>query len=130
MAEGTSDMVEVPSEHDSGCDLDDNLYLHFYSIQKKRNFWKAKWVKERAKWVANGKSKRGSAHFAQILLSKFCQGLVLLSTCTECIHIATRSSTYSNFRSQNVPEGRLHKSAVVNIKQLDNRLSNQLKKNI
>ena len=26
MAEGTSDMVEVPSEHDSGCDLDDNLY--------------------------------------------------------------------------------------------------------
>ena len=38
MAEGTSDMVEVPSEHDSGSDLDDNLYLHFnYSIQK-RNF--------------------------------------------------------------------------------------------
>ena len=32
-----SDMVEVPSEHDSGCDLDDNLYLHFnYSLQKKR----------------------------------------------------------------------------------------------
>ena len=57
MAEGTSDMVEVPSEHDSGCDLDDNLYLHFnYSIQK-RNFWKAKWVKERAKWVM-GKSNR------------------------------------------------------------------------
>ena len=44
-----SDMVEIPSEHDSGCDLDDNnLYLHLnYSIQKKkRNFWKAKWVKE------------------------------------------------------------------------------------
>ena len=56
MAEGTSDMVEVPSEHDSGCDLDDNLYLHFnYSIQK-RNFRKAKWVKERAKWVM-GKAK-------------------------------------------------------------------------
>ena len=37
-----SDMVEVPSEHDSGCDLDDNLYLHFnYSIQKKMAFWKA-----------------------------------------------------------------------------------------
>ena len=52
-----SDMVEVPSEHDSGCDLDYNLYLHFnYSIQKKRNFWKAKWVKERAKWVM-GKAK-------------------------------------------------------------------------
>ena len=52
MAEGTSDMVEVPSEHDSGCDLDENLYQHFnYSIQKKRNFWKAKWVKEKAKWV-------------------------------------------------------------------------------
>ena len=43
------DMVEVPNEHDSGCDLDDDLYLHFnYSIQKKRNFWKAKWVKDRA----------------------------------------------------------------------------------
>ena len=58
MAEGTSDMVEVPSEHDSGCDLhlDDNFYLHFnYSIQK-RNFWKAKWVKKRAKWVM-GKAK-------------------------------------------------------------------------
>ena len=41
MAEGTSDMVEVPSEHDSGCDLDDNLYLHFnYSIQKKGIFGK------------------------------------------------------------------------------------------
>ena len=54
MAEGTSYMVEVPSEHD--CNLDDNLYLHFnYSIQK-RNFWKAKWVKERAKWVM-GKAK-------------------------------------------------------------------------
>ena len=52
MAEVTSDMVEVPSEHDSGCDLDDSLYLHFnYSIYKKRNFWKAIWVKERAKWV-------------------------------------------------------------------------------
>ena len=53
MAEVTSDMVEVPSEHDSVCDLDDNLYLHFdYSIykkKKKKNFWKAKWVKERAK---------------------------------------------------------------------------------
>ena len=49
MAEGTSDMVEVPSEHGSGCDLDDNLYQHFnYSIQKK-NFWKAKWVMEKAK---------------------------------------------------------------------------------
>ena len=56
MAEGTSanDMVEVQSEHDSGCDLDDNLYLHFnYGIYKKR---KAKWVKERAKWVM-GKAK-------------------------------------------------------------------------
>ena len=55
MAEGTSDMVEVPSEHDSGCDLDDNLHFN-YSIQK-RNFWKAKWVKERAKWVM-GKANR------------------------------------------------------------------------
>ena len=58
MAEGTSDniMVEVPSQHDSGCDLDDNLYLHFnYSIQK-RNFLKAKSVKEKAKWVM-GKAK-------------------------------------------------------------------------
>ena len=55
MAEGNSDMVEVPSEHDSGCDLDDNLYLHF-TVYKKRNFWKAKWVKERAKWVM-GKAK-------------------------------------------------------------------------
>ena len=53
MAEGTSDMVEVPNEHDSDCDLDDNLYLHFnYSIQKR----KAKWVKEKAKWVM-GKAK-------------------------------------------------------------------------
>ena len=27
-------MIEVPSEHDSGCNLDDNLYLHFnYSIR-------------------------------------------------------------------------------------------------
>ena len=39
MAEGTSDiynidiMVEVPSEHDSGSDSDDNMYLHFnYSM--------------------------------------------------------------------------------------------------
>ena len=33
--------IEVPSEHDSGCDLDDNLYLHFnYSIQKKGIFGK------------------------------------------------------------------------------------------
>ena len=47
-------MVEVPSEHDSGCDLGDNLYLHFnYSIQKKKDFFgKAKWVK----WVI-GKAK-------------------------------------------------------------------------
>ena len=58
MAKGTSDMVEVPSEHDSGCDLDDNLYLHFnYSIQK-RNFLKAKWVKKKSK-MGNGKSKIG-----------------------------------------------------------------------
>ena len=35
MAEGTSDMVEVPSEHDSGCDLDDNLYLHFDYMQSR-----------------------------------------------------------------------------------------------
>ena len=56
MAEGTSDMVELPSQHDSGCDVDDNLYLHFnYSIQT-RNFLKAKWVKEKAKWVM-GKAK-------------------------------------------------------------------------
>ena len=41
-------MVEVPNEHDSGCDLDDNFYLHFnYSIQKKE--WK----------MGNGKSKIG-----------------------------------------------------------------------
>ena len=33
MAEGASDMVEVPSEHDSGCDLDDNLYQHFQEVQ-------------------------------------------------------------------------------------------------
>ena len=40
--------IEVLSDQDSGSNLDDNLYLHFnYSIQKKRNFWKAKWVKER-----------------------------------------------------------------------------------
>ena len=37
------EIVEVPSEHDSGCDLDDNLYLHFnYSIQKKKEFWESK----------------------------------------------------------------------------------------
>ena len=60
MAEGTSDMVEVPSEHDSGCDLDDdNLYLHFnYSIQK-NGFLESKMGERRAKWVANGKSKIG-----------------------------------------------------------------------
>ena len=34
-------MVEVPSEHGSGCDLDDNLYLHFnHSIKKKGIFGK------------------------------------------------------------------------------------------
>ena len=32
-------MVEVPSEHDSGCDLDDNLYLHF-TVYKKGIFGK------------------------------------------------------------------------------------------
>ena len=32
--------IEVPSEHDSGCDLDDNLYQHFnYSIQKKKGIF-------------------------------------------------------------------------------------------
>ena len=55
MAEGTSDMVEVPSEHDSGCDLDDNLYLHFnYSIQKKESK-----MGERKSKMGNGKSKIG-----------------------------------------------------------------------
>ena len=61
MAEGTSDMIEVPSEHDSGCNLDDNLYLHFnYSIQKKkRNYCKAKWVKRKIN-IGNGKIKIGT----------------------------------------------------------------------
>ena len=50
-----SDMVEVPSEHDS---LDDNLYLHFnYSIQKKV-FWESK-MGERKSKMGNGKSKIG-----------------------------------------------------------------------
>ena len=40
MAEGTRDMVEVPSDQDSGSDPDDNLYLHFnYSIQKKKGIF-------------------------------------------------------------------------------------------
>ena len=51
-----SDMIEVPSEHDSGCDLDDNLYLHFnYSIQKKE-FLESK-MGERKSKMGNGKSK-------------------------------------------------------------------------
>ena len=55
----TSDMVEVPSEHDSGCDLDDNLYLHFnYSIQKKKEFLESK-MGERKSKMGNGKSKIG-----------------------------------------------------------------------
>ena len=33
-----------------------NLCLHFNYSTQKRNFWKAKWVKEREKWV-NRKSK-------------------------------------------------------------------------
>ena len=54
-----SDMVEVPSEHDSGCDLDDNLYLHFnYSIQKKNEFLESK-MGERKSKIGNGKSKIG-----------------------------------------------------------------------
>ena len=40
MAEGTSDIVKVPSEHDSGCDLDDNLYLHLITVYKKGIFGK------------------------------------------------------------------------------------------
>ena len=35
-----------------------NFCLHFNYSMQKRNFWKAKWVKERAKWV-NRKSKIG-----------------------------------------------------------------------
>ena len=59
MAEGTSDMVEVPSEHDSGCDLDDNLYLHFnYSIYTKNEFLESK-MGERKSKMGNGKSKIG-----------------------------------------------------------------------
>ena len=51
-------MVEVPSEHDSGCNLDDNLYLHFhYSIQKKE-FMESK-MGERKSKMGNGKSKIG-----------------------------------------------------------------------
>ena len=54
----TSDMVEVPSEHDSGCDLDDNLYLHFnYSIQK--NCFLESKMGERKSKIGNGKSKIG-----------------------------------------------------------------------
>ena len=53
-----SDMVEVPSEHDSGCDLDDNLYLHFnYSIQK--NGFLESIMGERKSKMGNGKSKIG-----------------------------------------------------------------------
>ena len=29
MAEGTSDLVEVPSDQYSCCDLNDNMYLYF-----------------------------------------------------------------------------------------------------
>ena len=55
MAEGTSDMVEVPSEHDSGCDLDDNLYLHFNYIIQKKEFLESKMGSK----MGNGKSKIG-----------------------------------------------------------------------
>ena len=71
MAEGTSDMVEVPSSAGvifrglpgTLCYIAiqprfSNLCLHFNYSMQKRNFWKAKWVKKRAKWV-NGKSKIG-----------------------------------------------------------------------
>ena len=38
MAEGTSDiMVEVPNEHDSGSDSDDNTYLHFNYSKREQN---------------------------------------------------------------------------------------------
>ena len=54
-----SDMVEIPSEHDSGCDLDDNLYLHLnYSIQKKKEFLESK-MGERISKMGNVKSKIG-----------------------------------------------------------------------
>ena len=41
MAEGTSDiMVEVPSEHYSGSDSDDNMYLYFnYSTVCKKGIF-------------------------------------------------------------------------------------------
>ena len=58
MAEGTSDMVEVPSEHDSGCDLDDNLYLHFNYSYTKKEFLESK-TGERKSKMGNGKRKIG-----------------------------------------------------------------------
>ena len=61
MAEGTSDiMVEVPSEHDSGCDLDDNLYLHFnYSCSIQIKEYLESKMGERKSKMGNGKSKIG-----------------------------------------------------------------------
>ena len=80
MAEGTSDMVEVQSEHDSGCDLDDNLYQHFNysSYTKKKEFLECK-MGERKSKMGNGKSKIGRFIEQSIIgrkKSKFCQGLV------------------------------------------------------
>ena len=48
MAEGSSDIVEVPSVQDSGSDSDDNLYLplKLRYAKKKREF--LEWVKVRA----------------------------------------------------------------------------------
>ena len=51
-------MVEVPSEHDSGCDLDDNLYLHFNYCIHKKEFLESK-MGERKSKMGNGKSKIG-----------------------------------------------------------------------
>ena len=53
MAEGTSDMVEVPSEHDSGCDL-----LYFNYIIQKKGILESK-MGERKSKMSNGKSKIG-----------------------------------------------------------------------
>ena len=56
-----------------------NFCLHFNYSMQKRNFWKAKWVKERAKWV-NQKRKIGRfiKHKRKAKWNKFCQGLLMI----------------------------------------------------
>ena len=71
------------------CSLDSLIFAcTFYSMQK-RNFWKAKWVKERAKWV-NRKSKIGR-FIKHKRKAKWKEKKQILSrpTCDPCLNLSS-----------------------------------------